>query len=78
MVLQALSKIFGSRNERQLKRMGKVVQQISALEPEIETLSDDELYAQREKFRARLEQGEALEGVLPEAFATVREAGRRS
>lgn len=78
MVLQAISKIFGSKNDRELKRMRKVVLKINELEPGIEQLSDDELREQRNVFKARLEQGEKLETLLPEAFATVREAGKRA
>ncbi|MDX1345850.1 MAG: preprotein translocase subunit SecA, partial [Sedimenticolaceae bacterium] len=72
-----LSKIFGSRNERLVKRMRKDVERINALEPEFEALSDDALRAKTDEFRKRLEEGEALENLLPEAFATVREAGKR-
>lgn len=78
MVLQAISRIFGSKNERELKRMSKVVQKISALEGDMASLSDADIVAQRDKFRARLEEGESLEAILPEAFATVREAGKRA
>jgi len=78
MVLQAISKIFGSKNDRELKRMRKVVQKINDLEPEIEQLSDEALREQRNVFKARLEEGENLETMLPEAFATVREAAKRA
>lgn len=78
MVLQAISKIFGSKNDRELKRMRKIVQKINDLEPDIEQLSDEELKGQRVKFKTRLDDGETLEGILPEAFATVREAGKRA
>ncbi|GAB6040216.1 preprotein translocase subunit SecA [Endothiovibrio diazotrophicus] len=77
MVSKLLSKIFGSRNERLVKRMRKTVERINALEPEIEALSDDELRGKTAEFRARLEQGETLDQLLPEAFAVVREAGKR-
>jgi len=70
-------KIFGSRNERILKRLGKQVQQINALEDQFKALSDDELRHKTAEFRQRLEQGATLDSLLPEAFATVREAGRR-
>ena len=72
-----LSKIFGSRNERLVKRMRKDVERINALEPEFEALGDDALRAKTDEFRKRLEEGEALDSLLPEAFATVREAGKR-
>lgn len=78
MVLQAFSKIFGSKNERELKRMDKIVRSINALEEEMEGLSDDQLRAQKEKLRQRLSEGESVDALLPEAFATVREAGKRS
>lgn len=72
-------KIFGSSNERQLKRLQPLVDQINQMEPEIQKLSDAELKAQTDKFRARLDQGEAkLDDILPEAFATVREAAKRA
>ncbi len=70
-------KIFGSRNDRIVKQYGKVVTEINALEEQISALSDDELKAQTEKLKARLEQGETLKAILPEAFATVRETGKR-
>ncbi|MEN8214025.1 MAG: preprotein translocase subunit SecA [Pseudomonadota bacterium] len=72
-----LSKIFGSRNERLVKRMRREIEGISRLEPEFEALSDDELKAKTVEFRQRLEQGESLDDLLPEAFATVREGSRR-
>lgn len=78
MVLQAISKIFGSKNDRELKRMRKIVQKINDLEEELEQLSDEALKEQRSKFMARLDAGETLEDILPEAFATVREAGKRT
>ena len=73
-----LSKIFGSKNSRELKRMGKIVARINELEPEFEALSADELKAKTVAFRERLEAGEKLEALLPEAFAAVREAGKRT
>lgn len=78
MVLQALSKIFGSKNDRELKRMNRVVEQINAFEPEMEALSDDELASRKDIYRERLEAGESLEAILPQAFATVREAAKRA
>ncbi|ABZ75038.1 preprotein translocase, SecA subunit [Shewanella halifaxensis HAW-EB4] len=72
-----LTKVFGSRNDRTLKAFGKVVTKINALEAEYEKLSDEELKAKTLHFRERLDGGETLEGVLPEAFATVREASKR-
>ncbi len=77
MVSKLLKKVFGSRNERLVKRMSKKVEEISALEPEIERLSDAELQAKTAELRQRLEHGATLADVFPEAFAAVREAGRR-
>jgi len=71
------SKVFGSRNERLLKRMGKSVSAINALEADIQALSDDQLQAKTTEFKDRLKDGAALEQLLPEAFAVVREAGKR-
>ena len=69
--------IFGTSNDRYVKSMGKIVNQINALEPDVQALSDEELKAQTEKFRALLADGKTLDDILPEAFATVREASRR-
>ncbi|MEW6353870.1 MAG: preprotein translocase subunit SecA [Pseudomonadota bacterium] len=77
MASKFLSKIFGNRNERLLKRMAKTVERINALEPEFTALSDAALRAKTDEFRARLAQGTTLDDLLPEAFAAVREAGRR-
>ncbi len=77
MVSKFLSKIFGSRNERLIKKLRKIVSQINALEPELEALSDEALRAKTDQFRSRLSQGETLDDLLPEAFAVVREAGKR-
>ncbi|MDH5324289.1 MAG: preprotein translocase subunit SecA [Gammaproteobacteria bacterium] len=78
MVSKVLNKIFGSRNDRVVKRLNKVVTQISALEPQIEALTDEQLKAKTQEFKDRVAAGEKIDGLLPEAFATVREAGRRS
>ncbi|MEO5623643.1 MAG: DEAD/DEAH box helicase, partial [Dokdonella sp.] len=72
-----LTRIFGSRNERVLRQMGKVVAQINLLEPRFQALSDDELRAMTGQFRQRLADGATLDSLLPEAFATVREASSR-
>jgi len=77
MLTSLFKKILGSKNERELKRLGKIVKQINELEEAFEALSDDELKGKTVEFRARLEQGEALDKVLPEAFAAVREASKR-
>ncbi|HLU91108.1 MAG TPA: preprotein translocase subunit SecA, partial [Pedomonas sp.] len=70
-------RIFGSSNERYVKSLRSVVSRINSLEPEISALSDDDLRAQTDKFKARLAAGESLDDLLPEAFATVREAAKR-
>ncbi|MCH8684372.1 preprotein translocase subunit SecA [Pedomonas mirosovicensis] len=70
-------RIFGSSNDRYVKSLRSLVAQINALEPEISALSDDALKAQTDKFKARLAAGESLDDLLPEAFATVREAAKR-
>ncbi len=77
MFVQLLTKIFGSRNERTLKRMRKVVTRINALEAELEKLSDAELRQRTDDFKAALAAGKTLNDILPEAFATVREASKR-
>ncbi|MBG6015467.1 preprotein translocase subunit SecA [Proteus mirabilis] len=77
MLGKIVTKIFGSRNERTIRRMRKVVAQINQLEPEFEKLTDDELKAKTDEFRERLKKGEKEEDILPEAFATVREASKR-
>jgi preprotein translocase subunit SecA len=78
MIGKVLKKIFGSKNERELKRLGKLVVGINALEPAMEKLSDSELANKTIEFRARLEKGETLDQLLPEAFACVRESARRT
>ena len=77
MISNILTRIFGSRNERLLKQYAQAVRQVNALEPAIAALSDDELKAKTPVFRERIERGEALDALLPEAFAVVREAGKR-
>jgi preprotein translocase subunit SecA len=77
MISKLIKTIFGSKNDRELKRMGKVVVQINALEPQMQQLSDEALKAKTQEFRDRYAKGETLDQLLPEAFATVREAGRR-
>src|SRR3954467_10211724 len=72
-----LAKVIGTQNERDLKRLRPFVAAINAREPEIEQLSDEQLRGKTEEFRHRLAAGETLEDLLPEAFAVVREAGRR-
>ncbi len=77
MFVNLLTKMFGSRNDRLLKQMGKEVKKINALEPVLEALTDEELKAKTDEFKERLAKGETLEQLLPEAFAVVREASKR-
>ncbi len=77
MINSLLTRVFGSRNERQLRQLNRIVAKINALEPEIEKLSDEQLQAKTPEFKQRIAGGEALDKVLPEAFAVCREAGRR-
>ncbi|WP_409421118.1 preprotein translocase subunit SecA [Pseudaeromonas sp. ZJS20] len=77
MITKIFTKIVGSRNDRTLKQLRKIVKQINAMEPQFDAMSDEELKAKTVEFRQRLEQGETLEQLLPEAFATVREASKR-
>src|ERR1043166_1623884 len=72
------SKVFGSLNDRKLKKYGPVVAQINALEPEVAALTDDELRGRTAAFRARVEAGAELNDLIPEAFVTVREAAKRT
>ncbi len=78
MVAKLLRKVFGSRNDRQVKKYQKFVNRINLLEPEFQALSDEQLGAKTLEFRDRLQQGTELDDLLPEAFAAVREAGRRA
>ncbi|MDP3701291.1 MAG: preprotein translocase subunit SecA [Hylemonella sp.] len=77
MGINILTKIFGSRNDRLLKQFRGVVTRINALEPQFEKLDDSALQAKTAEFRERVARGESLEALLPEAFATVREASKR-
>ncbi|MGR2738862.1 preprotein translocase subunit SecA [Billgrantia sp. Q4P2] len=77
MINSLLRKVVGSKNDREVKRMQRQVVQINALEPQFEALDDAALQARTEEFRERLKAGESLDTLLPEAFATVREASKR-
>ena len=77
MALDILRKIFGSRNERQLKRMSRVIARINDLEAGVQALSDEQLKSRTAEFRQRLADGATLDDLLPEAFATVRETSQR-
>jgi preprotein translocase subunit SecA len=77
-MLDALvSKFVGNRNEREVKKIQPVVEEINALEPKISSLTDEQLRSKTIEFKERFERGETLEDLLPEAFAVVREAGKR-
>ncbi|MCP3955049.1 MAG: preprotein translocase subunit SecA [Desulfobacterales bacterium] len=78
MISMLLTKIFGSKNDRELKRIQPLVDLITACEPDIQAMDDDRLKEQTARFKARLADGEALDDILPEAFATVREASIRT
>ena len=73
-----LSKVIGTHSEREVKRVIPIVDKIEALEPEMEKLSDDALRAKTEEFKRRLAEGETLEDIMPEAYAVVREASKRT
>jgi len=77
MINTMLRKMFGSRNERELKRIGETLDKVNSFEPEISELTDDGLKAKTAEFRGRVEKGESLDSLLPEAFAVVRETGKR-
>ncbi|CNK19447.1 preprotein translocase subunit SecA [Yersinia enterocolitica] len=77
MLIKLLTKVFGSRNDRTLRRMRKVVDLINRMEPEVEKLTNEELRAKTDEFRERLANGAVLETLIPEAFAVVREASKR-
>ena len=78
MVWNLLTRVFGSQNERELKQLEPLVAAINDIEPQIQSLSDDQLKAQTTKLKAQFEQGESLDNLLVEAFATVREASIRT
>ncbi|ALS26111.1 subunit SecA of preprotein translocase [Paenibacillus sp. 32O-W] len=77
-MLGLVKKIFGDANEREVKRLMKTVEKINAMEPAFAALSDDALRAKTEEFKSRIEKGETLDELLPEAFATVREGSKRA
>lgn len=78
MISTLFKKLFGSRNDRLVKQYAQKVEQINALEPAMQALSDDALRAKTEEFKQRYANGESLDKLLPEAFAVVREGGRRA
>ncbi|MGH7898474.1 MAG: hypothetical protein ACREQQ_11010, partial [Candidatus Binatia bacterium] len=73
-MISLVKKIFGTANERTLKKLRPVVGKIAALEPEFQALSPEALRAKTEEFKKRLQDGEELDDILPQAFAAVREA----
>jgi preprotein translocase subunit SecA len=77
MLDKVLAKVVGTQNERELKRLRPIVAEVGALEPAIKALSDEQLRGKTIEFRQRLANGETLADLMPEAFAVVREAGRR-
>lgn len=77
MFIQALTKILGTKNDRELKRLRKAVEKINGLESDMQALSDEALTAKTQEFRDRLSKGETLEQILPEAFAALREGSQR-
>lgn len=77
-MLNIFRKILGDPNEKEIKKLNKVVEQVNQWEPQMESLSDEELGAKTVEFKQRLSQGETLEDILPEAFAAVREASKRA
>jgi preprotein translocase subunit SecA len=77
MITNILSKLFGTNNERQLRKMQPVVAQINAYEPIISALTDEQLAQKTNEFREQISQGKSLEDILPEAFAVVRETAKR-
>ena len=77
-MLTNVKRLFGDENEKTLKRLWKRVADINALEPDIQALSDDALRAKTDEFKQRLSDGETTDDLMPEAFAVVREAARRT
>lgn len=78
MIGKLVKSVFGSKNDRELKRMKKLVQSVNELEPELEALSDTQIKLKSTEYKERFQNGETLNSLLPEAFATCREASRRS
>ena len=72
-----LAKVFGTNNERELRKLQPIVKKINSLEPAISSLTDEQLAAKTNKFREQLSQGKTLDDILPEAFAVVREVAKR-
>lgn len=77
MLSKVIKMVFGSKNERELKRYNKIVAKINSYEPSLQALTDEQLKAKTQEYKERYQKGETLDQLLPEAFATVREASRR-
>lgn len=77
MINSLLTRLFGSRNERQLRQLNSIVAKINALETELQKLSDTALQAKTTEFKQSIQDGKSLDKLLPEAFAVCREASRR-
>ena len=77
MIAQLLARIFGTKNEREIKNLYPIVERINSFEPKLLTLTDQELAAKTNEFREQLSKGKTLDDILPEAFAVVRETARR-
>ena len=78
MITNLLTKVFGTKHDRELKKIRPILQKVNALEPKIQKLTDDELKAKTPEFKQRIERGESLDDLLPEAFAVVREVSKRT
>ena len=77
-MLGIAKKIFGTENDRKLKKLRPLVESINALEPQFEKMTDDALRLKTDEYKKRHQEGESLDDLLPEAFATVREAAKRT
>ena len=75
--MSMFSKVFGTHSQREVKRIMPLVNKIESLRPEMQKLTDEELRDKTRQYKKRLEEGETLDDLLPEAFATVREAAKR-
>ena len=75
--MSILDKIIGTHSQRELRRISPIVDAIEALRPTMQALSDEELRAKTDEFKKRLSEGETLDDIMPEAYAVVREAGKR-
>ena len=75
--MNVIQKLFGTHSDRELKRIMPLVEKIESLRPTMQALTDEELRGKTKEYKKRLAEGETLDGLLPEAFATVREAAKR-